>query len=222
MTDEAQSVSAAITGHGGGPEETRRDFLILVAGAMGVLGAGAIGYTLADSMNPAADILAAGEPVEVDLSKVQPGQQIIVLWRGKPVFIVDRTPPLVKMLQDPKLVDNLSDPESTANQQPPYARNWHRSLDPKYAVLVGICTHLGCIPSFFPNPDSVNPAADWLGGYFCPCHGSKYDLAGRVFRSVPAPYNLPVPPYNFPNKTTLRIGENPPNQVWDFNSIVQV
>ena len=119
-------------------------------------------------MNPAADVLAAGEPVEVDLSKVQPGQQIIVLWRGKPIFVVDRTPSLLKMLQDPKLVDRLSDPDSTANQQPPYARNWHRSIDAKYAVLVGICTHLGCIPSFFPNPDPTNPAARLAWRVFLP------------------------------------------------------
>jgi ubiquinol-cytochrome c reductase iron-sulfur subunit len=222
MTDEVYSASAVTAGHGGGPQETRRDFLILVAGAVGVLGAGAAAYTLVDSMNPAADVLAAGEPVEVDLSKVQPGQQIIVLWRGKPIFVVDRTPVLLKMLQDPKLVDSLSDPQSAANQQPPYAANWHRSIDPKYSVLVGICTHLGCIPSFFPKPDPSNPAPDWFGGYFCPCHGSKYDLAGRVFKSVPAPYNLPVPPYHFPEKSTLRIGENPPAENWDFNAIEQV
>jgi ubiquinol-cytochrome c reductase iron-sulfur subunit len=222
MTDEAYSVSTVTAGHGGEPQETRRDFLILVAGAVGVLGAGAAAYTLIDSMNPAADVLAAGEPVEVDLSKVQPGQQIIVLWRGKPIFVVDRTPSLLKMLEDPKLVERLSDPRSEANQQPPYAENWHRSIDAKYSVLVGICTHLGCIPSFFPQPDPSNPASDWLGGYFCPCHGSKYDLAGRVFKSVPAPYNLPVPPYHFPEKSTLRIGENPPAQNWDFNSIEQV
>ena len=222
MTDEVYSVSTVTAGHGGEPQDTRRDFLILVASAVGVLGAGAAAYTLVDSMNPAADVLAAGEPVEVDLSKVQPGQQIIVLWRGKPIFVVDRTPSLLKMLQDPKLVESLSDPRSAANQQPPYAENWHRSIDPKYSVLVGICTHLGCIPSFFPTPDPSNPAPNWLGGYFCPCHGSKYDLAGRVFKSVPAPYNLPVPPYHFPEKSTLRIGENPPTQNWDFNSIEQV
>ncbi len=163
MTDEVYSASAGTAGHGGGPQETRRDFLILVAGAVGVLGAAAAAYTLVDSMNPAADVLAAGEPVEVDLSKVQPGQQIIVLWRGKPIFVVDRTPSLLKMLQDPKLVERLSDPQSAANQQPPYVENWHRSLDPKYSVLVGICTHLGCIPSFFPTPDPSNPAPDWLG-----------------------------------------------------------
>src|SRR5271169_6103290 len=114
MTDEAYSVATATAGHGGEPQETRRDFLILVASAAGVLGAGAAAYTLVDSMNPAADVLAAGEPVEIDLSKVQPGQQIIVLWRGKPIFVVDRTPSLLKMLEDPKLVERLSDPRSEA------------------------------------------------------------------------------------------------------------
>ncbi len=203
-------------------EETRRDFLILVAGAMGGVGAAADAYTLVDSLSPSADVLAAGGPVDLDLSKVAAGQQIVVKWRGRPVFVVDRTPDALKALQDPKLVDRLSDPDSDAMQQAPYAKNWHRSIDPKYAVLVGICTHLGCIPLFFPNPDAANPAPDWLGGYFCPCHGSKYDLAGRVFKSVPAPYNLPVPPYHFRDKTTLRIGENAPGQTWDFGSILQL
>ena len=120
------------------------------------------------------------------------------------------------------MVERLSDPNSEANQQPPYARNWHRSIDPQYAVLVGVCTHLGCIPLFFPKPDPANPAPDWLGGYFCPCHGSKYDLAGRVFRSCRRRTILPVPPYHLPDKKTLRIGENPPGQTWDFNSIDQI
>ncbi len=122
MTDEAYSISTVTAGHGGEPQETRRDFLILVAGAVGVLGAGAAAYTLIDSMNPAADVLAAGEPVEVDLSKVQPGQQIIVLWRGKPIFVVDRTPSLLKMLQDPKLVDRLSDPRIRSGPATPLCR----------------------------------------------------------------------------------------------------
>ncbi len=222
MTDEAYSRTALSAAHGGVPEETRRDFLVLVAGAMGAVGVVATAVAVIDSMNPAADVLAAGGPVDVDLSKVAPGQQIIVQWRGKPIFIVDRTPALLETLQDPKLVGQLSDPNSEAPQQPPYVENWHRSVDPKYAIMVGVCTHLGCIPNFFPNPDPANPAPDWLGGYFCPCHGSKYDLAGRVFKSVPAPYNLPVPPYHFPDKTTLRIGENPPGQDWDFGSIDQV
>jgi ubiquinol-cytochrome c reductase iron-sulfur subunit len=106
------------------------------------------------------------------------------------------------------------------HQQPPYAQNWHRSAKPEYAVLVGICTHLGCIPKFFPDPNPSSPAADWLGGYFCPCHGSKYDLAGRVFSGVPAPYNLPVPPYRFENDKTVRIGENPPGVTYDLGEIV--
>ncbi len=222
MTDEAQHFTAMPPHHGGDPTQTRRDFLVLVGGAVAAVAVATSAYVLIDSMNPSADVLAAGGPVDVDLSKVAPGQQIIIQWRGKPIFITDRTPPLLKTLQDPKLVGRLSDPNCTADQQPPYAKNWHRSIEPKYAVLVGVCTHLGCIPNFFPNPDPSNPAPDWLGGYFCPCHGSKYDLAGRVFSGVPAPYNLPVPPYHFPDKTTVRVGENPPNQTWDFGSIVQI
>jgi ubiquinol-cytochrome c reductase iron-sulfur subunit len=222
MTDQAQPLSTGAAGREADPHETRRDFLTLVAGAVGAVGVAAVGYALVDSLNPSADVLAAGGPVDVDLSKVAAGQQIIVQWRGKPIFIVDRTPLLLKTLQDPKLVVRLSDPNSQADQQPPYAENWHRSVAPKYAVMVGICTHLGCIPNFFPKPDPTNPAPDWLGGYFCPCHGSKYDLAGRVFSGVPAPYNLPVPPYHFPDKTTVRIGKNPPGQDWDFSSILQI
>jgi ubiquinol-cytochrome c reductase iron-sulfur subunit len=221
MSDETLSLSHAAAASGE-PEQTRRDFLYLVAGAVGAVGVVATAYTLVQSLNPAADVLAAGGPVDVDLSKVAPGQQVVVLWRGRPVFVVHRTPELLKELQDPKLVSRLSDPNSEENQQPPYARNWHRSIQPDYAVLVGVCTHLGCIPLFFPKPDASNPAPDWLGGYFCPCHGSKYDLAGHVFAGVPAPYNLPVPPYHFPDKKTVRIGESPPGQSWEFNSIVQI
>jgi ubiquinol-cytochrome c reductase iron-sulfur subunit len=115
----------------------------------------------------------------------------------------------------------LSDPDSDTNQQPPYARNWHRSVNPECLVLVGVCTHLGCIPNFeLARGGFLGPG--WLGGYFCPCHGSKYDLAGRVFAGVPAPYNLPVPPYHFTGKQSMRIGENPPNTAWDFSSIAQI
>lgn len=222
MSDQAHSLQSEIGAPGGEHQESRRDFLLLVAGAVGAVAVVATGYAVVNSLNPAADILAAGGPVDVDLSKVAPGQQVIVQWRGKPIFIVDRTPALLKELQDPKLISRLSDPSSSTNQQPPYADNWHRSINPQYAVIVGVCTHLGCIPLFYPKPDPSNPAPDWLGGYFCPCHGSKYDLAGRVFAGVPAPYNLPVPPYHFPDKTTVRIGEDPPGQTWDFGSIVQI
>jgi ubiquinol-cytochrome c reductase iron-sulfur subunit len=116
----------------------------------------------------------------------------------------------------------LSDPNSSEVQQAPYATNWHRSIKPEYGVLVGICTHLGCIPLFYPDPSPTQPVSNWPGGYFCPCHGSKYDPAGRVWSGVPAPYNLPVPPYNFTNDTTIRVGENPNDSTWSFDSIRQL
>ncbi len=112
-------------------------------------------------------------------------------------------------------------PNSSVTQQPPYARNWHRSINPEYLVVVGICTHLGCIPKFEPDRGGFL-GRNWPGGYFCPCHGSKYDLSGRVFAGVPAPYNLPIPPYHFVAKQRVRIGENPPNQNWEFSSIEQI
>src|SRR5580693_7474602 len=205
-------MSHAITSHATGPEPTRRDFLQLIAVAGAAIGTAAIAWPLIDSMNPSADVIAAGAPIDIDLSKIAAGQQIVVLWRGAPMLIVNRTPELLKTLQDPKVVSLLADPDSTVHQQPPYAENWHRSVKPEYAVIVGICTHLGCLPGYMPTPDPTTPAPNWPGGYFCPCHGSKYDLAGRVYSGVPAPYNLPVPPYHFPSKTTLRIGDNPPGQ----------
>jgi ubiquinol-cytochrome c reductase iron-sulfur subunit len=206
-----------------GPSQPpRRDFLMLVTQASAAIGTAAIAWSLIDSMEPAADVIAAGAPMDIDLSKIAAGQQIIVLWRGNPVLIVNRTPSALKTLQDPQLVTRLSDPNSEAHQQPPYAENWHRSIKPEYAVLVGICTHLGCLPGYWPQPDPTTPVPNWPGGYFCPCHGSKYDLAGRVYQSVPAPYNLPVPPYHFPNDQSLRIGENPAGELFDLASVVQM
>jgi ubiquinol-cytochrome c reductase iron-sulfur subunit len=200
----------------------RRDFLSLVTLASASVGVGAIAWTFIDSMNPAKDTLAAGGPQEVDLSKVEPGQQIIVLWRGKPIFVLNRTPAALKELQAPSLLSRLSDANSTVHQQPPYAQNWHRSATPEYGILVGICTHLGCLPGYYPKPSPDNPVTNWPGGYLCPCHGSKYDLAGRVYSGVPAPYNLPVPPYRIVNGKTLRIGENPPGVSFDLSSVVQI
>src|SRR5271163_4148378 len=190
-------------------EPTRRDFLYVATAAAGTVGVLAALVPMIAQMNPDAATLAAGGPVDFDLSKVQPGQQVMITWRGRPILVTNRTPQLLQTLQDPKLVSQLADPQSSELQQPPYAVNWHRSIKPEYGVLVGICTHLGCIPLFEPLQNASQPAANWLGGYFCPCHGSKYDLAGRVFNGVPAPYNLPVPPYNFLSPTSLRIGENP-------------
>jgi ubiquinol-cytochrome c reductase iron-sulfur subunit len=183
---------------------------------------GAMAWPFIDSMEPAADTLAAGEPIDVDVSKVAPGQQIVVVWRGKPIFIVHRTPEALKILQQPQVLHLLSDPQSKVMQQPSYAENWHRSINPTYAVMVGICTHLGCVPSFYPNVSPTDPAPNWPGGYLCPCHGSKYDLAGRVYSGVPAPYNLPIPPYHMVSDSTVRIGENPPGNSFDLNAIVQI
>jgi ubiquinol-cytochrome c reductase iron-sulfur subunit len=215
-------VAAASSIEPGGTEPTRRDFLYVATATVGGVGAIAAAWPLMDQMEPDASTVAAGAPVDFDLSKLAPGQQVQAFWRGKPIFIVNRTPSALKTLQDSKLLAQLADPDSSQLQQPPYAVNWYRSAKPEYAVLVGICTHLGCIPGYFPNANATSPATDWLGGYFCPCHGSKYDLAGRVFRGVPAPYNLPVPPYYFVNDTSLRIGENPPGVNFDFGTIEQV
>lgn len=202
--------------------ETRRDFLNLVTGAFTGLGVAAIAWTVIDSMNPSADVIAAGAPIDIDVSKVEPGQQIVVRWRGDPILLVNRTPEMVKTLQAKPTLDRLSDPNSEVMQQPPYAKNWHRSVKPELAVLVGICTHLGCLPQYLPKPNSTDPVPNWTGGYLCPCHGSKYDLAGRVYRNVPAPYNLPVPPYTVPDAKTVRIGDNPPGVSFELAEVTQI
>jgi ubiquinol-cytochrome c reductase iron-sulfur subunit len=209
-------------GHAGPPGETRRDFLDLVTLSFAGLGAIAVTWALVDTMNPSADVIAAGAPMDLDISKIEPGQQVVVRWRGNPILIVHRTPEALKSLQSPDVVRVLSDPDSTVNQQPTYADNWHRSVRPEIAVLVGICTHLGCLPLYKPEPSSTDPVANWPGGYFCPCHGSKYDLAGRVWKNVPAPYNLPVPPYRFPDQNTLRIGENPTGTTFELSEVMQM
>jgi ubiquinol-cytochrome c reductase iron-sulfur subunit len=203
-------------------KQTRRDFLYIATAAWAGVGTAIAVRPFISQMNPDASTLAAGGPVELDLSKVAPGQQVVVRWRERPIFVFHRTPAVLQVLQDPRLTSQLSDADSDERQQPPYAVNWHRSVKPEFGVLVGICTHLGCIPLFYPDPNPSAPVADWMGGYFCPCHGSKYDPAGRVFRGVPAPYNLPVPPYRFLNDTTIRIGENPSDVSFDFGSIEQI
>lgn len=201
-------------------DPSRRDFLFVATASVDAVGLAAAAVPLIDQMNPDRATIAAGAPISVDISQIAPGQQIQVFWRSKPIMIVNRPPEALKVLQEPKLTEQLSDPDSEVHQQPSCAKNWHRSARPEFVVLVGICTHLGCIPKFYPEPNPTSPAADWLGGYFCPCHGSLYDLASRVFAGVPAPYNLPVPPYRFENDTTIRIGENPPGVDFDLGEIV--
>jgi ubiquinol-cytochrome c reductase iron-sulfur subunit len=201
-------------------EPKRRDFLFVATGAVAVVGAALAAWPFIDQMEPSAAALAAGGPVSVDLSAVMPGQQIVVKWRSRPIFIVNRTPALLAKLREPSLLNQLRDPNSEVFQQPPYADNWSRSIRPEFLVLVGVCTHLGCVPSFTPEIGALG--LDWPGGYLCHCHGSKYDLAGRVFQGVPAPYNLPVPPYHFRNDTTLVLGENPPGEGFSLNSVEQI
>jgi len=216
------SSEATLPAGGHSSDSTRRDFLYIATGTVAAVGAAATLVPFIGQMNPDASTLAAGGPVDLDVSKIEPGQQVVVRWRERPIFVFRRTPETLKTLQDPKLVSQLSDPNSQQLQQAGYATNWHRSIKPEFGVLVGICTHLGCIPLFYPQPNASAPVANWLGGYFCPCHGSKYDPAGRVFSGVPAPYNLPVPPYTFVNDTTIRVGENPSGSTWDFGSIRQL
>jgi ubiquinol-cytochrome c reductase iron-sulfur subunit len=201
-------------------EETRREFILTFAGGFATVGAAIAAWPLIDSMNPGTDVRASGAPVDVDLSHLGASRQLVVEWRGLPLFIIRRTAGELKVLQDSRDTQLLLDPQSNVLQQPDYARNWHRSIKPEYLVLVGICTHLGCIPKFEPKPGEIS--RNWLGGYFCPCHGSKYDLSGRVYRDVPAPYNLPVPPYRFVNHKVIRVGENPKGSKFDLGSIEQL
>jgi ubiquinol-cytochrome c reductase iron-sulfur subunit len=204
------------------PDATRRDFLYIATAAVGVVGAAAALVPLIDQMNPDASTLAAGGPVDLDISKIPEGQQVVIRWRQRPVFVFHRPKKILDLMQSSQMTSLLSDPNSEQMQQPPYATNWHRSVKPEFGIVVGICTHLGCIPMFYPNASATTPVSNWPGGYFCPCHGSKYDPAGRVFSGVPAPYNLPVPPYRFVTDTMLRVGENPSDSAWDFGSIRQL
>jgi ubiquinol-cytochrome c reductase iron-sulfur subunit len=204
------------------PGGRRRDFLTLIAQAGAAIGGAAVAWTMIDSLEPSADVIAAGAPIQVDLKPIAPGQQIVVLWRGSPMLIVRHTPAMQATLRQVSLINNLLDPNSEVMQQPPYAQNWHRSLNPEYVVMVGICTHLGCLPGYLPTPSATDPVPNWPGGYLCPCHGSRYDLVGRVYKGVPAPYNLPIPPYHFTSPTTIQIGENPPGVIFELTSVVQM
>jgi ubiquinol-cytochrome c reductase iron-sulfur subunit len=202
------------------PDMGRRDFLFVASGSVAAVGIAAAAWPFLDQMEPSAGALAAGAPLSVDLSPLAPGQQIVVVWRALPIFIVRRTPEILTELKSAALTDQLRDAGSQELQQPAYAQNWSRSLNPEYLVIVGICTHLGCIPAFSPNRGSLFPALP--GGYLCHCHGSKYDLAGRVFKGVPAPFNLAVPPYHFTGPAALVIGENPQGSSFDLSQVKQI
>jgi ubiquinol-cytochrome c reductase iron-sulfur subunit len=187
----------------------RRHFLTVATIATGAVGAAFVAVPFLASWKPSARAKAMGAPVEVDVSKLEPGAMVKVEWRGKAIFVVHRTPQLLGLLEgmEPK----LRDPESNESDQPEFARNRERALKPEYLVLVGVCTHLGCAPIDKFTPGDATVAADWEGGFFCPCHGSKFDISGRVFKNVPAPTNLPVPPYRFVSDTRILIGAEAEN-----------
>lgn len=185
-------------------DKERRKFLLTATKIVGSVGCAFAATPFISSWLPSAKAMAAGAPIEVDLSKMEPGQQVTVEWRGKPVWIIKRTESMLNTL--PKTRERLRDPDSEAIQQPIYAKNEHRSRTKNYLVLVGVCTHLGCSPKFKPTLGELGPS--WPGGFYCPCHGSTFDLAGRVFQGVPAPLNLEVPPYYFPKNDFVVIGED--------------
>lgn len=185
-------------------DRERRDFLLKTTGAIGGVGAACALTPFVASWLPSAKAQAAGAPVRVDLKDLEPGQQVTVEWRGKPVWILRRTKEMIKSL--PKIESSLRDPESLVDQQPDYAKNEYRSINPEYLVLIGICTHLGCVPKY--TPDAEEFGSDWMGGFYCPCHGSRFDFAGRVYKGVPAPINLQVPPYKFISEHVIVIGES--------------
>ncbi|CAD5375655.1 Ubiquinol-cytochrome c reductase iron-sulfur subunit [Pseudomonas sp. OF001] len=182
----------------------RRRFLVAATSVVGAAGAVGAAVPFVGSWFPSAKAKAAGAPVKVNVGKIEPGQQIVAEWRGKPVFIVRRTDEILANLV--KIEGSMADPESKASVQPTYVDPKVRSIKPELLVVEGLCTHLGCAPSFRPEVAPADLGADWVGGYFCPCHGSRYDLAGRVYKAQPAPLNLPVPPYSFETDDVIIIG----------------
>ncbi len=186
---------------------TRRHFLMVATATAASVGIGMSAYPFLASLQPSARAGAEGGPVQVDLSLIQPGERITVTWRGKPVWVVRRTAEALRRMASDAWFDELRDPLSeVTSQQPEYARNATRSITEEYFVAIALCTHLGCVPLYEPQPDEARSARPWIGGFFCPCHGSRFDLAGRVVKNVPAPTNLVIPPYRFVGSQRLEIG----------------
>jgi len=188
-----------------GVNSGRRKFLTAATSAVGVAGAVGIAVPFVGSWNPSAKAKAAGAPVKADIGRLEPGQMVVVEWRGKPVYVVYRTETQLADLAG--LNDQLKDPESEVSTQPAYITGIDRALRPALLVVEGLCTHLGCAPKFRPEVGAADLGGDeWVGGFFCPCHGSKFDLSGRVYAGVPASANLVVPPYSFEGDNILVIG----------------
>ena len=184
----------------------RRRMLIAATSVVGAAGTAAFAAPLLISWMPSARALNAGAPAEANISKLEDGQKLNIIWQGKPVWLIKRSK---QMLTDlPSIDANLADPDSLVEQQPAYAKNALRSRKPEISVLIGICTHLGCSPTYRPEVAPADLGADWKGGFYCPCHGSRYDLAGRVYKNVPAPTNLVVPPHFYKSDNLVLIGED--------------
>jgi ubiquinol-cytochrome c reductase iron-sulfur subunit len=186
-------------------DKTRRNLVIATSVAGGAASVGAA-IPFVASMLPSERTKAAGAPIEVDISTIAPGELRVFEWRGKPVWVIRRTKEMVDSLK--LAASRLTDPSSSSSRQPEYAKNEYRSRKPEVMVMEGVCTHLGCSPQMKPADDKAEMGAEWTGGFYCACHGSKFDLAGRVFRGAPAPTNLVVPPYTFLSDSTLLIGED--------------
>lgn len=186
--------------------QSRRRFLTLATGAAGGVAAAGVAVPFLASWLPSERAKAAGAPVEVDLSKIEPGQLVTTPWQGKPVWVLNRTEQQLKDLAS--LNGQLADPSSEVAQQPSYCQNEARSIKPQWWVCVGICTHLGCSPTYRPDIAPADLGADWKGGFFCPCHGSKFDAAGRVYKGMPAPTNLVIPPHKFLSDTLILVGSD--------------
>ncbi|MCC7081346.1 MAG: ubiquinol-cytochrome c reductase iron-sulfur subunit [Burkholderiales bacterium] len=186
-------------------DKGKRGFLVATS-VVGGVAAVATAVPFAASMMPSERARALGAPVEVDISNLAPGELMRVEWRGKPVWVLRRTKQMLTSIE--KSDDRVTDPNLRVDQQPDYAKNEFRSIKPEILVLVGVCTHLGCSPEFKPKDMSADMGADWLGGFYCPCHGSKFDFAGRVYRGAPAPINLLVPRYMYLTDSTIVIGED--------------
>ena len=184
----------------------RRNFLANLTKVMGGVGGIFAVIPFLSTMSPSEKAKSAGAPIEIDVSGLKPGAFKVVEWRGKPVWVVRRTAEMINNTQEDN--DILSDPKSLEEHQPKYTQNKFRSLNPEYLVLLGVCTHLGCSPLYKPNSKTAELGIDWKGGFFCPCHGSKFDLSGRVHKGVPAPYNLEVPPYYFASENKIIVGKD--------------
>ncbi len=187
-------------------DRSKRRLLIAATTAAGGVAAAGAGAPFVLSLMPSERAKAAGAPVEVDVSTIEPGMMISVEWQGKPVWIVRRTKEMLDLLA--KHEDDLADPDSSVPQQPAYCHNPYRSIKPEYLVVLGVCTHLGCSPTYRPEVAPVDLGSKWQGGWFCPCHGSRFDLAARVYKGVPAPTNLIVPPHKYLSNGHLLIGDD--------------